>query len=308
MASKAYETYRELARLINSDKKENIDRAYDALASITDEKYENGIKAREASYTEQRNALAANRAKAERYLNYFLVDNGYANTGVETDMKLKSSLAYDSQRSELEKRHGSEIAELESEKNKEHSENEAKRAAAQSEADTELNEQLYRSQKDEADNALKSEELNKKYGYYSNSSSSGWSGSGTSSSSSAVEAYRTTFYNSMMTQFDHAETSEDMQRIYDSVTGVHAEQAQAVFGTSRYKSLISYFRKKLDTRKLRDEYTEEINELLYTFRNAEDLGEEMSKIYREIRLDKNPRYTIDQFNKAVKYYKEGLSH
>ncbi len=304
--SNAYKAYKQLAQLLNSDKKENIDRAYNALAAVANESYDSEVKTENDAYEKQKNALAANKAKASRYLNYYITNNGYSGSGLETDMKLKSELTYNSDLAQLGRDSKSRLDTLLSERNGKLSDIEAKRAEAQLQADKELADELYKAQSDEEENALKREELNfkkaesdKKYGTYSSS------GSGTSDGGT-IEAYRTELYNRMLTEFEKAKTSDEMQRIYQSVTGVNAENAESIFGSSRYSSMVNKFRKEITSKKKSESYDDRVKEIVKTLRDSNDYARDFANIYKNIVASKNPRYTMEQLNTALDLYKSGV--
>lgn len=315
--STAYKAYKQLAELLNSDKKENIDRAYDALAAVANENYNSGVLTENEDYEKQKNALAANKAKASRYLNRYLTDNGYSGSGVETDMKLKSELAYNSDLAELGRDNKSRLNTLLSEKNSTLSNVEAKRAEAQTAADKELSDDLYKAKSDDEANELKRQELSlkkaeidKKYGSSgtssSSSSSSSSSGSSGSGDSGTIEAYRTELYNRFLTEFEKAKTSEEMEQIYQSVTGVNAENAQSIFGSSKYSSMVNKFRKEIASKKKSESYDKGVKEIVKTLRDSNDYARDFASIYKNIVASKNPRYTMEQLNTALDLYKSGV--
>lgn len=137
--SKAYDSYNMLAKLLNSGSDDKVNKAYDALMALTDSEYARKREETERAYDEKRNALARNKAKADKYLNYFMVENGYENSGIEADARAKASIGYASDLANigmeetaalnsLESEKNEKRLESEYEKNKIQSENEAKRA------------------------------------------------------------------------------------------------------------------------------------------------------------------------------------
>lgn len=311
--STAYKAYKQLAELLNSDKKENIDRAYDALAAVANENYNSGVLTENEDYEKQKNALAANKAKASRYLNRYLTDNGYSGSGVETDMKLKSELTYNSDLAELGRSNKSRLNTLLSEKNSTLSNVEAKRAEAQTAADKELADDLYKAKSDDESNELKRQELSlkkaeidKKYGTGGTSSSSSSSSGSGSSDGGTIEAYRTELYNRLLTEFEKAKTSEEMEQLYQSVTGVNAENAESIFGASKYSSMVNKFRKEIASKKKSESYDNGVKEIVKTLRDSNDYARDFASIYKNIVASKNPKYTMEQLNTALDLYRSGI--
>ena len=159
MADKSYESYQMLAKLLNSKRKENIDRAYDALSSVLYGNYNDRVEESKSEYANKRDALARNKAKSDKYLSYFMTEKGYNGSGIEADAKLKSELSYNSDLSALDLAETSDLAKKRSEYNEAQLKNEAERAEKKGAADKDESDTLYRIYDDEKDYELKSAQL-----------------------------------------------------------------------------------------------------------------------------------------------------
>ncbi|MBO4422096.1 MAG: hypothetical protein J5879_01550, partial [Clostridia bacterium] len=157
--SKSYESYKMLAELLNSEKKENIDKAYDALASVIESSYGRKKQQNANEFAKKRDALAVNRAKAEKYLDYFMTEKGYSGSGVEADAKLKAELGYGSDLAALSGAEASSAAAIEADRAEALQKNESSRASEYGKAEKETEDTVYKLQKDEADNEIKKEQL-----------------------------------------------------------------------------------------------------------------------------------------------------
>ena len=146
--TKSYESYEMLSKLLNSSKKENIDKVYDTLKQLTEQNYEGSLAQNEAEYAKARDTLSRNRAKAEKYLDYFVNEGGYANSGVGADARLKQELNYENNVSALNSEQLAAKEKLAREKQAEILKLETNRASEQVAADAEL-----------AEMALKNEQL-----------------------------------------------------------------------------------------------------------------------------------------------------
>ena len=111
--TKSYESYQMLAKLLNSERKENIDRAYDALLSALNESYGQKLGTVKDEFRDKKNALAKNRAKAEKYMGYFMTEKGYENSGIEADAKMKAQIGYNADLASLDREQAKTEAELE---------------------------------------------------------------------------------------------------------------------------------------------------------------------------------------------------
>ncbi len=327
--TKIIESYETLAKLLNSDKKENIDKAYDALRAIADSEYTASVKQTEQSYAKSRDVLAVNRAKADKYMNYFLSKGGYDGSGIAADAKLKSELNYASQVSELNSEQRAAEQSLAQQRKKSLNDIESKRAEEQTRADeamAELEYKLasdraeleYKVAADKAERELRLKEMenesywrNKEYELKKlvadreTSSSSGTSGSGTSGDESLKEmisGYRTLLYNGIIDDFGQAKTADEMETIYNTVTGVNAEKAINIFGQSLYNKMIKDMKVKLMAQKKEEEYEAEIVEIFNRLVESPDVGQTMASLQYNANFSKNPKYDRDQIDMAFKRY------
>ena len=159
MADKSYESYEMLAKLLNSGRQENIDSAYDALSDVINGEYLKKKKENSAAYAEKRDALARNKAKSEKYLDYFMTEKGYNGSGIEADAKLKASLGYDSDLSSLYAAEAAAASDIDSEFITAKLKNEAERSEKKAAADKDQADTLYKAYNDEQDRALKRDQL-----------------------------------------------------------------------------------------------------------------------------------------------------
>lgn len=157
--SKAFESYEMLAKLLNSEKKENIDRAYDALAAALAESYGETKKKNARQFAAKRDALAANRAKAEKYLDYFMTEKGYGDSGIEADAKVKASIGYGAELAALHAAESGADAEIDAAYAGAKNKNEAARAEKLAAADKEYAELAYKAASDSAEDELKRDKL-----------------------------------------------------------------------------------------------------------------------------------------------------
>ena len=159
MADKSFESYEMLAKLINSGKKENIDSAYDALSDVLTGEYRRKKRENEASFESKRNALAKNKAKADKYLEYFMTEKGYDGSGIEADAKLKANIGYNSDLAALDAAEAASLSEIDSGYQTAKLKNEAERNEKKAAADKEYGDTLYKAYNDDRDRELKRSQL-----------------------------------------------------------------------------------------------------------------------------------------------------
>ena len=427
MADKSYKSYEMLAKLLNSGTKENIDNAYDALSEVISGEYQKKKQQNETEFSEKRNALAKNKSKAEKYLDYFMTENGYDGSGIKADAKLKTNLGYNSDLAALyaaEALASSDIdAELASAKLKNEAERNEKKAAA----DKEYNDNLFKAYNDEQDRALKLTQLEyqresdekdralkqSQFDYQKQSDEKDMEfrqsqldyqrdnseqdralkrdqleyqkqsddkdrefkysqleyqrednekdrelkkaqqeqqaalerqklqsdienkqhqnalkereyeikmlqaetdAAKASASTNAqkeeaaalqdkLDAYRQLMYQDLKNRFDQTDDIDEKQRIYDSVTGVNAENAVEVYGYDLYNSVIKYFSKTLTEEKTKRADTAAVQKLYDRFANANEYHyQTYLKLKRELQYGNFPGFTEDQLERAYKAY------
>ncbi len=249
MADKSYEAYQMLAKLLNSEQKENIDRAYNALSDALDKAYTKTVRENSDEFSKKRDALARNKAQSDKYLSYFMTDKGYANSGTEADARLKSQLGYDSDLAALHAAEASAQAKAEEEHNEAALKNEIERNSKKAAADKELGDSLYKMYKDERDGEIQREkiksdkiksdndvknrqlEINKELkekdyeikllqAQASAARSGGTDKAENAALKEKLSSYRQLLYNETLDKFKRAASLDEMQSIYDSVTGV----------------------------------------------------------------------------------------
>ena len=468
MTDKSYESYEMLAKLLNSGRKENIDNVYDALSEVISGEYQLKKQQNKNTYTAKRNALANNKAKAEKYLDYFMTDKGYNGSGIEADAKLKASMGYNSDLASLYAAEAQTDAALDSEYNSAKLKNEAERSDKKAAADKDYGDALYKAYSDEADRAIKREQLDyqresdeadraikrdqfdyqkesdasdralkrdqfdyqkesdasdrafkqSQFEYQKESDASDRtlkqsqfdyqkesdaadrafkqsqldyqreadekdrtfkqdqldyqresddkdrelkrsqqdlqnelekqkaksdseyknkqlqqqkylqekeneikmlqiqadtaksSASNTAQKEEAellkekLDSYRQLLYQELKTQFDMTNDVSEKQRIYDSVTGVNAEQATEIYGATLYKSMIKDFSKALTEAKAKKADAETVQKLYDRFVNAKDEYHYQTymKLKRELQYSNFPGFTEDQLERAYKAY------
>ena len=148
-----------LSKLLNSGRKENIDNVYDALSEVISGEYQQKKQQNKNTYTAKRNALAANKAKAEKYLDYFMTEKGYNGSGIEADAKLKASMGYNSDLASLYAAEAAADSALDAEYNSAKLKNESERNEKKAAADKDYGDTLYKTYSDEADRALNRKQL-----------------------------------------------------------------------------------------------------------------------------------------------------
>ena len=335
MADKTYESYEMLAKLLNSERKENIDRAYDALSAALEQAYAEKKDESTKAYADKRDALARNRAKAEKYLDYFMTEKGYSGSGIEADAKLKSNLSYNSDMSALNASEAGALsaldAQLQTDKLKNESEKNEKKAAA----DKDYGDSLYKIKSDSDANALKEKQLQiqkeldekelelkqtkqaaetalKQKEYELKKLQTEASAEKASSNSKAetealnekISAYRQLLYGNIKDDFENAKDLAKMQRIYDSVTGVNAEASAELFGEKLYNDMIKSFRKAITEAKVKQADEQTVQKLYDRFVNAgsEYHNQTYMKLKRELAYGNFPGFSSDQLERAYKMY------
>lgn len=335
MADKSYESYEMLAKLLNSERKENIDKAYDALSKALGKAYAEKREENSAEYSKKRDALERNRAKAEKYRSYFMTDKGYSGSGIEADAKLKSDLSYNSDLASLYASEAQADSALGSAYEAENMKNERERSDKTAAADKELSDTLYKIKNDEvaadlkerqlqqqkeqsekelelkqkqqsAENALKEKELELKklQAELSAAKSSSESKAETAALNEKINAYRQTLYSNIKDSFDNASGLDEMQRIYDSVTGVNAEKSVELFGEKLYNDLVKSFSKAITNEKVKKADAETVQKLYDRFVNAgnEYHNQTYMKLKRELAYSNFPGFNADQLERAYKLY------
>lgn len=327
--TRTYESYEMLAKLLNTDKKENIQIVYDTLRQLTEERYKGESAKSEREYAESRDMLARNRAKSEKYLNYFVTEGGYANSGVATDARVKQELNYENNVSALRKSENDAMQELQRIKNEELANIEIQRAQAQIKADDELddaaykNEQLalekeklqqdnywqekqYQLDKEKQQAQLAQNSSSGSSGGSSSSDSSGGSSSGSSSSGSSgnssgkSDAYYAVMYNDAMKNLAQTARASDVQKLYDSLTGKNTEASEALYG-SYYEKLIGQVREKLvktiDAENNERAVTEICGIMMQFGRTPDDV---FLELYNDAATGRASKYTKEQVEEAYR--------
>lgn len=297
--TRSYESYEMLSKLLNSSKKENIDIVYDTLKKLTEQNYEGNLAQNESDYATARDTLSRNRAKAEKYLDYFVNEGGYANSGVGTDARLKQELNYENNVSALNSEQLKAKEKLAEEKQAELLKIENERASAQAAADTELadmaykNEELKLREKElDQDNYWKKKQYELEKQAYG--AGSGSAGGGTSTAYSAV------MYNDMMSKFAECKTADEMQALYDSLVGTNTEAAQSVYG-SYYSKLITELREDLLDKRAEEDDDDKIRQICSMMTRAgTNPNTVFINLYRDSMLTDHPQYTTRQVEEAYK--------
>lgn len=338
MADKSYESYEMLAKLLNSGRQENIDSAYDALSDVINGEYLKKKKENSAVFAEKRDALARNKAKSEKYLDYFMTEKGYNGSGIEADAKLKASLGYDSDLSSLYAAEAAAASDIDSEFITAKLKNEAERSEKKAAADKDQADTLYKAYNDEQDRALKRDQLDyqresdekdreldqkkldrdtylkeKEYEIKMLQAQTDAAKAAASTGSQKEEAallneklntYRQLLYQELKNNFEQTDDINEKQRIYDSVTGVNAERATEIYGETLYKNLIKDFSKALNAAKAEKADAEAVQKLYDRFVNAKDEYHYQTymKLKRELEFSNFPGFTADQLERAYKAY------
>jgi hypothetical protein len=432
MADKSYESYEMLAKLLNSGRKENIDSVYDALSEVITGEYQRKKQENKDTYADKRNALAKNRAKAEKYLDYFMTEKGYNGSGIEADAKLKASLGYNSDLGSLYAAEALSASDIDSEYVSAKLKNEAERNEKKAESDKDYADALYKAygddrqmalkrdqfdyqkESDEKDRAIKRDQFDyqkesdekdrsfkrdqfdyqkesdekdrslkrdqfdyqkesdekdrsfkrEQFDYQKESDEKDRELKQTEQQQKAelerqklrndseyrseqlrleneikqketeikrmqaetdaakvkattdsqkseaeemqakVNAYRQLLYNDIKAQFDMTDDLDEKQRIYDSVTGVNAENAAEIYGETLYKNMIKEFSKDLTEAKIKKADEAVVQKLYDRFVNAKDEYhyETYMKLKRELQFGNFPGFTEDQLERAYKAY------
>lgn len=299
--SRSYDSYNMLAKLLNSGSEEKIEKAYDALMKLTDAEYEAKKEKTRASYKENRDAIARNKAKADKYLNYFMTEGGYASSGMEADAKLRSELGYRSDLASSDISEQNALKELETEKSaaRRKAESDMLKAEAEYEKDmkdTLLNAAELELKKEQADRDeyWKSKEYELDKAKYEASLETT-----EDVSSDLVDGYRAMLYNEKKNAFRNAETLEELESIYGSLTGVNTENATNVFGADLYETLIGEIRPVLE-KKRKEEKNKKVVDSLYEqlLEAGDDIAKEYFALLRKAQFAPFPGFTEEQVTEA----------
>ncbi len=299
--TKSYESYEMLSKLLNSNKKENIDAVYDTLKKLTEQNYEGSLSQNESDYAKARDTLSRNRAKAEKYLDYFVNEGGYANSGIGADARLKQELNYENNVSTLNSEQVAAKEKLAREKQAELAKLESERATAQLQADSELADMAYKNEQLELQKEqLEQENYWKKKQYelqkQAYSGSSGSSGGGTSGGS----AYNAVMYNDMLSKLAACKNADEMQALYDSLVGTNTEAAQSVYG-SYYSKLLSEVREGLLDKRAEEDDDGKIRQICTMMtRVGTNPNTVFINLYRDSMLTDHPQYTTKQVEEAYR--------
>lgn len=332
MANKAYESYEMLARLLNSQRKENIDRAYDALSAALAESYEEKKRQSTDTYAKKRDALARNKAKSDKYLDYFLTEKGYTGSGVESDAKLKAELGYGADLSALGEAEQNAASALDSEYGEAKFKNESARAEKLAAADRDYADTAYKAAESAAGDELKAKQIQsnekiklaeladekylkeKEYEIkllQAQTEAAKASAKSTDDKKEAealqekLDSYRLVLYQYIVSDFESTDDVNEMQRIYDSVTGANTEQATEIYGQKLYSDMVKKFRSALQEAKTAKRDAEVVQMLYDKFVAAKDEyhGDTYMKLKRALQTQSFPGYTLDQLDRAYKLYR-----
>lgn len=302
-----------LTKLLSSDKKENIDKVYDALVQLTQNEYLASSEKSAREYQTAQNVLAQNRAKSEKYLNYFMNEGGYADSGVQADARLKQELNYENNVSELAQSQAEDERKLAYDKAQQILQLERERADAHSEADTELAEQAYKDEQldiekqklylEEKKHKHDVEKAEREFSQASSGTDSGSSGSsvsGGASSSQKNTAYNAVMYNDAMKKLGECKSADDVQEIYDSLIGANTANAEALYG-AYYEKLLSQARTDLLEKREAENYETKVQELCQMFLRPGARAQELFiRMYHEASMTSTSQYTPQQVEEAYR--------
>ncbi len=313
--TKSYESYQMLAKLLNSERKENIDKAYNALLAALNESYGEKEKSSSDEYKEKKNTLAKNKAKAEKYLGYFMTEKGYDNSGIEADAKNKAQIAYNADMAALDREEERSKAALEAKRREEAAKNEAERAKQLGKADADLEDQLNKLKKEQDKTDVNREKLElekylkEKEIEYKNVKEHSASGGGTDSEK--LNAYRYLTYKSMVEKAQSMTDKYELAAFYDSVTGANTEQATEILGFSNYRNLIKEIENRQKALKEEEESEEMIKSLysLFVSRSGREYhGVTYRRLAGDLKADKIGTFTKKQLDEAYDRYKNDLDN
>lgn len=295
-----------LTQLLSSDRKENIDRVYDALRQLTESDYGSRASQSEQDYAKARDTLAKNRAKSEKYLNYFINEGGYADSGTEADARLKQELNYKNNVSELDMQEQNAIQELEREKAEQLLKIESERAEKHAQADSDIAEQEYKNELLQIEKDKHALDEKKYAGTVNNSSSSssssssGSSSNGGYSSNGGSNAYYAVMYNDAMRKLAECKTADEVQVIYDGLTGTNTEHSESLYG-SFYTKLLADVRTALLEKRESENYETKVQELCQMFLRPGARAQEMFiRMYHEASMTSTSQYTPAQVEEAYR--------
>lgn len=292
--TKSYESYEMLSKLLNTDKKENIDVVYDTLRKLTESTYDGNLAKNEEKYAKARDTLSQNRAKAEKYLNYFVTEGGYANSGVATDARVKQELNYENNVSELDSEQLTAKKELERDKAEQLAEIELERVQAQSKADDELAESAYKNEQ------LKLQEKQLQQDNYWKQKQYELDKQSTGGSSGSNTGYNAVMYNDTMAKFGSCKTSEEMQAMYDSLVGSNSTAAQGVYG-SFYTKMLTEMREDILEKKAEEHHDGKVREICTQMTEyGRSPNAVFIHLYRQALTDADSPYTKHEVEEAYK--------
>ena len=307
--TKSYESYQMLAKLLNSERKENIDRAYDALLSALNESYNEKIGTVKDEFRDKKNALARNRAKAEKYLGYFMTEKGYENSGIEADAKMKAQIGYNADMASLDREQGKSETDLLAKQHQAQAENEAQRAKEKSKADADFEDQLYKLKKEQDTTDVNLEKLRhqdywkeKELEFEKYKIENG-------DDAEKLKSYRYLNYQGVLKNVEGAKDREELKSIYDSVTGVNTEYATGVLGYTNYKNLLKAIENTDKKLKAEEEEQERIEILYEKFVSAygkEYHGLTYRKLAGDLKANEMPGYSKNELDTAYERFKKDL--
>lgn len=309
--TKSYESYQMLAKLLNSERKENIDKAYDALLSALNESYNEKLGEVKEGYRDKKNALARNRAKAEKYLGYFMTEKGYENSGIEADAKMKAQIGYNADLASLDRQQQLTEAELLSKQHQAEAENGAQRAKEKNKADADLGDQLHKLKKEQdttdvnleklrLENYWKEKELEyKKYAIESGGDAE------------KLKAYRYMNYKALADKAESITDRNELKELYDSVTGINTEQAAAVLGYTNYKNLLHVIEGRDNALRMKEVSDERVDGLysyfVASYKKGKDYhGLTYRQLSKSLKTDDISSFSQDELDQAYERFKKDL--
>ena len=307
--TKSYESYQMLAKLLNSERKENIDRAYDALLSALNESYNEKIGTVKDEFRDKKNALARNRAKAEKYLGYFMTEKGYKNSGIEADAKTKAQIGYNADMAALDREEGKTEADVLVKHHQAQADNEAQRAKEKSKADADLEDQLNKLKKEQDMTDVNLEKLRLQNYWKEKELELQKYKIDNGDDAEKLKAYRYLSYQEILKTVEGAKDRNELKEIYDSVTGVNTEHASDIMGYTNYKNLLRAIENTEKKLKEAEESQERIDALYARFVSAygkEYHGLTYRKLAGDLKANEMPGYSKDELDTAYERFKKDL--
>ncbi len=122
-----------------------------------------------------------------------------------------------------------------------------------------------------------------------------------------IKAYKASIYNSLLDKFSAAQTADQMQAVYDSITGTETEEMVELLGSQQYNSLIKDMSRQIRSKRKEEKHQNTIIEIVDIIRKSDDFGTTLSRLYMDATFGKVPKYTREQIDAALQLYNSEIA-